>query len=122
MRKKELGDFDLHHLPRAHKKQKKHRPGFNEEATDQRRARLSFKNYVRELEEQDELAHGDGTKPLSDSDKEELIADFQEWSGGTLPSESDESELRTYAFSSAPIDLDSQEVFDYLKSLMSVKD
>jgi hypothetical protein len=122
MRKNELGDFDLHHLPRPHKKVKKHGAGFSEDVADKRRARVNFKNYLRELEEETGATLEEGTRPLTDADKEDLIVDFQEWSGGFLPSESEESELRTYAFSSAPVELDSQEVFDFLKGLTGVKD
>lgn len=63
MRKKELGDFaDLHHVPRPHKKTKKHQRGFSEDAADKRRARVNFKNYLRELEEEElleDLSMGD---------------------------------------------------------------
>lgn len=53
MRKNELGDFaDLHHVPRPHKKHKKHQRGFSEDVADKRRARVNFKNYLRELEEE----------------------------------------------------------------------
>lgn len=70
MRKNELGDFaDLHHVPRPHKKQKKHQRGFSEDVADKRRARVNFKNYLRELEE--ELLEDDLLGEDLEEDKEE---------------------------------------------------
>ena len=78
MRKNELGDFaDLHHVPRPHKKQKKHQRGFSEDVADKRRARVNFKNYLRELEEElleDDLSADDAL----DADKVETNDGEQE--------------------------------------------
>ena len=47
-----------HHVPRPHKKTKKHQRGFSEDVADKRRARVNFKNYLRELEEEELLEEG----------------------------------------------------------------
>jgi len=119
MRKNELDELELHHVPRPHKKQKRHSRGFNEEVADRRPARVSFKNYIRSLEEAENSSLEEGTRQMTAADQAEIVAEFEEWSGGFAPADSEESELRAYAFSSAPIHLDSQEVFDFLKSLSS---
>lgn len=47
-----ITDLDLHHLPRKKDKKKHHQKGFNEDAVMETRAtRVSFKNYMRQLEE-----------------------------------------------------------------------
>lgn len=50
MSKQDMAD---HHQPRRVDKKKHHRPGFSEEIQDNRKTRISFKNYVRSLEEDD---------------------------------------------------------------------
>lgn len=45
-------DFETsHHKPRSLDKKKKHRRGFSEDKHDNRHARINFKRYVQELEE-----------------------------------------------------------------------
>ena len=41
-----------HHMPRIIDKKKRHKDGFSEEIQDKRVSRISFKNYVRQLEEE----------------------------------------------------------------------
>ena len=41
-----------HHIPRKIDKKKHHAAGFNEEARDSRKAKIGFKNYMRQLEEE----------------------------------------------------------------------
>lgn len=122
MRRSELGDLNYHHLPRPHKKVKRHTTGFSEDAAEARQARSNFKNYLRELKEAEASNALDGTRPLTEADKEFLIADFQRWSAGAAPGECEESELRAYALSEAPVELDSQEVLDFLKGLANERD
>ena len=52
MAPKNFDDFE-HHKPRtpSSSKNKKHRTGFSEDVIDKRATRITFKNYVRELEE-----------------------------------------------------------------------
>lgn len=48
-----MDDLDLHHIQRKKDKKKRHQKGFNEDVVMEKRAtRVSFKNYVRQLEEQ----------------------------------------------------------------------
>lgn len=46
---------DDHHQPRKSDKKKHHQRGFSEDARDNRVARISFKKYVQQLEEQEQL-------------------------------------------------------------------
>ena len=41
-----------HHQPRKIDKKKHHRAGFSEDARDNRKAKIGFKNYMRQLEEE----------------------------------------------------------------------
>jgi hypothetical protein len=43
--------FD-HHQPRVKDKKKRHRAGYSDEVVESRATRISFKNYVRQLEEE----------------------------------------------------------------------
>lgn len=43
---------DTHHQPRKSDKRKRHRVGFSEDIQDKRAARINFKKYVQELEEE----------------------------------------------------------------------
>ena len=47
-----MSDYE-HHAPRVINKTKKNRNGFNEEVTVKRQDRISFKNYIREMSEQE---------------------------------------------------------------------
>ena len=58
-------DLTDHHQPRRPDKKKHHRRGFTEDVQDKRAARISFKRYVQQLEE-DELLDND----LLDEDTE----------------------------------------------------
>lgn len=46
-------DYTEHHQPRPLNKKKKHKSGFNEDVADNRRSRINFKNYVRQLKEEE---------------------------------------------------------------------
>jgi hypothetical protein len=56
MPKKEQVD---HHQPRKHDKKKHHRRGFSEDIQDRRQARVGFKNYLRQIEEEELSAFDD---------------------------------------------------------------
>ena len=50
----ELFDMGSHHKPRKKDKKKHHSRGFNEDAQETRKSRISFKKYMRSIrEEQD---------------------------------------------------------------------
>jgi hypothetical protein len=44
---------DSHHKPRDHKKKKKPKSNFAEDRVANRQARIGFKNYLREIEEEE---------------------------------------------------------------------
>lgn len=44
---------DSHHQPRKVDKKKRHARGFNEDVQDNRAARISFKKYMQQLEEEE---------------------------------------------------------------------
>lgn len=55
-KKIEVRDHDLdngHHKPRDHKKKKRPKTGFAEDRAANRQARIGFKNYLREIEEEE---------------------------------------------------------------------
>jgi len=56
--------FD-HHQPRIKDKKKRHKGGFSEEVVESRATRISFKNYVRQLEEEQMLDDGDDLDDLN---------------------------------------------------------
>jgi hypothetical protein len=45
---------DAHHQPRKSDKKKRHQRGFNEDSQDHRAARISFKKYMQQLEEEEQ--------------------------------------------------------------------
>lgn len=47
--------IDQHHQPRRPDKKKHHKRGFAEDVQDKRAARISFKKYVQQLEEEELL-------------------------------------------------------------------
>lgn len=50
---KRFSDYETdHHKPRKPNKKKYHRKGFSEDIQDKRQMRVSFKRYLRELEEE----------------------------------------------------------------------
>ena len=51
--KKEFQDDTGHHKPRNLDKTKRRKAGFSEDKAANRQARIGFKNYLRELEEED---------------------------------------------------------------------
>lgn len=111
-------DFIGHHQPRQNDKKKHHRHGFNEDIQDSRHARVSFKNYVRELKEsliEDEFETTDG-RPLTSDDEKFIIEDFKKWTEGISPEECGDDQLQTYAYEIAPSDLDETEVLSFLRN------
>lgn len=110
-------EFD-HHVPRNFNKKKHHKKGFNEDAEQTRYTRVSFKNYIRELDEsflEAELNEIEG-RPLTDEDKKFIIEDFKEWCGGSSPEECGDDQLQDYAYDQAPKDLDEQDVLSFLRN------
>lgn len=110
-----------HHQPRQLNKGKKHSRGFSEDVQENRQNRVSFKNYLRQVKEE-ELENDDfeddltEARPMSDEDRQFLISDFKEWSGGLSPEEVEDGQLQAYAYESAPTELDSYEVLSFLRS------
>jgi len=94
-------------------KRKHHQRGFSEDVSDRRATRVNFKTYLRELEEE-ELGITEAHKPLTPEAKEEILADFQQWSGGHDPSECPEEDLQTYVNMTLPADYDPEEALEFL--------
>ncbi len=112
-------DFE-HHQPRNLTKGKKHSRGFSEDIDEQRRNRVSFKSYLRqvkeeELEQADEVLSTEGAA-LTDADKKLILEEFREWADGAEPFDCADGELQTYAYDVAPEGLDAQEILSFLRS------
>lgn len=113
MRKNELGDLsDLHHVPREHKKTKKHQRGFREDVEEGRAGRLGFKNYLRDIEESE--LQQEEVLPLDDAAKRQILSDFKEWSGGSTPDECSEHEIDTYVSMALSVNYDEDSALEFL--------
>lgn len=120
MRKNELGDLsDLHHVPREHKKSKKHQRGFREDADDNRPGRVGFKNYLRDIRESEMTL--EQVRQLDDAAKHEILADFKEWSGGNAPDECSEHEIDTYVSMALSVEYDADAALEFLSTFDSAK-
>jgi hypothetical protein len=94
-------------------KRKHHQRGFSEDVSDRRATRVNFKSYLRELEEE-EVSLAAAFEPLTPAAKQEILADFQAWSGGSTPDECLEEDIRTYTSMTLPADYDPEEALEFL--------